>query len=53
MNRGNRSADQKRGSACPKAAENQISAAANQGSRILQNEVIPQMTSFLFLFITG
>ena len=43
----------KHGIAYPETAENQISAAANQGSRILQNEVIPQMTSFLFLFITG
>ena len=43
----------KHGITYPETAENQISAAANQGSRILQNEVIPQMTSFLFLFITG
>mgnify|MGYP000319096950 CR=1 FL=1 len=39
----------KHGIAYPETAENQISAIANQGSRMLQNEVTPQMASF-FLF---
>ena len=39
----------KHGMAYPETAENQISAIANQGSRMLQNEVTPQMASF-FLF---
>ena len=39
----------KHGIAYPETAENQISAAADQGSRMLQNEVTPQMASF-FLF---
>ena len=33
----------KHGIAYPETAENQISAIANQGSRMLQNEVTPQM----------
>ncbi len=37
----------KHGIAYPETAENQISAIANQGSRMLQNEVTPQMVSFL------
>ena len=39
----------KHGIAYPETAENQISAAADQGSRIFQHEVTPQMASF-FLF---
>ena len=36
----------KHGITYPETAENQISAAADQGSRMLQNEVTPQMVSF-------
>ena len=39
----------KHGITYPETAENQISAADDQGSRMLQNEVTPQMASF-FLF---
>lgn len=40
----------KHGIAYPETAENQISAIANQGSRMLQNEVTPQMVSFFYTY---
>ena len=43
----------KHGIAYPETAENQISAIANQGSRMLQNEVTPQMVSFFYTYIRG
>lgn len=44
---------QKHGIAYPETAENQISAIANQGSRMLQNEVTPQMVSFFYTYFRG
>ena len=41
------------GIAYPETTENQISAAANQGSRMLQNEVTPQMASFFYSYFRG
>ena len=43
----------KHGIAYPETAENQISAIANQGSRMLQNEVTPQMVSFFYTYFRG
>ena len=43
----------KHGIAYPETAENQISAIANQGSRMLQNEVTPQMASFFYSHFRG
>ena len=37
----------------PETTENQISSAAEQGSRILQNEVTPQMASFFYTYFRG
>ena len=43
----------KHGIAYPEAVENQISAAAEQGVRIHQNEVTPQMASFFYSYFRG
>lgn len=43
----------KHGITYPETAENQISAAANQGSRMLQNEATPQMASFFYTYFRG
>lgn len=43
----------KHGIMYPETAENQISAAAHQGSRMLQNEVTPQMVSFFYTYFRG
>ena len=43
----------KHGITYPETAENQISAIANQGSRMLQNEVTPQMVSFFYTYFRG
>ena len=43
----------KHGIAYPETAENQISAIANQGSRMLQHEVTPQMASFFYSYFRG
>ena len=43
----------KHGIAYPETAENQISAIANQGSRMLQNGVTPQMVSFFYTYFRG
>ena len=40
----------KHGITYPETAENQISAAADQGSRIFQHEVTPQMVSFFYTY---
>ena len=40
----------KHGITYPETAENQISAAADQGSRMLQNEATPQMASFFYTY---
>ena len=43
----------KHGITYPETAENQISAAADQGSRIFQHEVTPQMVSFFYTYFRG
>ena len=43
----------KHGITYPETAENQISAAADQNSRMLQNEVTPQMASFFYSHFRG
>ena len=43
----------KHGIVYPETAENQISAAADQGSRIFQHEVTPQMVSFFYTYFRG
>ena len=43
----------KHGITYPETAENQISAADDQGSRIFQHEVTPQMASFFYSHFRG